>query len=169
MKNNCIMEPIEALNYLIANLKENTNVNEINICVSVIQNALGEVESLHQAYNEQYYQNTTLLNKCLNLESENKRLKRSNDNLNHQVQTLKQKIELFEPVRVQSENKDFSIDVLNLSTRSYNCLKRASITTIEMLASKDPIELLKIRGLGKTNLKEIEEKLHMFLRGDLNV
>lgn len=162
------MEPKVALKDLIAALKkgntEGTEKMEI-----IIQEALNELESLHQAYNEQYYQNTTLLNKCLNLESENKRLKRSNDNLNHQVQTLKQKFELFEPVRVQSENKDFSIDVLNLSQRAYNCLKRASITTIEMLASKDAIELLKIRGLGEANLKEIEEKLHMFLRGDLDV
>ena len=162
------MEPNEALKTLISYLKDVENIEEVQVSIKVIQNALSEVESLHQAYNEQYYQNTTLLNKCLNLEKLNNKMKSEILSLNHKIQFLLQKLEMLEPLRIQDEKKSLTIDVLNLSNRSYNCLKRANIITLEDLASKEENDLLKIRGLGQTNLKEIIEKLHIFLKGDLD-
>lgn len=51
------------------------------------------------------------------------------------------------------------IDELELSVRSYNCLKRAGINTIQELISKTPEEMMKVRNLGKKSLDEVEEKL----------
>ena len=52
-----------------------------------------------------------------------------------------------------------SIDELELSVRSYNCLKRAGINTVEELISKTPDEMMKVRNLGKKSLDEVLEKL----------
>lgn len=52
-----------------------------------------------------------------------------------------------------------SIDELELSVRSYNCLKRAGINTVEELCSKTPEEMMKVRNLGKKSLDEVLEKL----------
>lgn len=51
------------------------------------------------------------------------------------------------------------IEVLDLSVRSYNCLKRANITTIDQLQALSDEELHKIRNLGKKSVEEIKEKL----------
>ena len=55
--------------------------------------------------------------------------------------------------------KDMSIDELELSVRSYNCLKRASINTVKELCSKTPEEMMKVRNLGRKSLEEVLAKL----------
>lgn len=52
-----------------------------------------------------------------------------------------------------------SIEELDLSVRSYNCLKRAGIDSIGELTQKTPEEMMKVRNLGKKSLEEVEEKL----------
>ncbi|MDI3298983.1 MAG: DNA-directed RNA polymerase subunit alpha [Bacillota bacterium] len=52
-----------------------------------------------------------------------------------------------------------SIDELELSIRSYNCLKRAGINTIGELVAKTPEEMMKVRNLGRKSLEEVQEKL----------
>lgn len=52
-----------------------------------------------------------------------------------------------------------SIDELELSVRSYNCLKRAGINTVEELTNKTPDEMMKVRNLGKKSLEEVLAKL----------
>ena len=52
-----------------------------------------------------------------------------------------------------------SIDDLSLTVRSYNCLKRANILTIEDLINKTEAEMLKVRNLGKKSFDEIKQKL----------
>jgi len=52
------------------------------------------------------------------------------------------------------------IEELELSVRSYNCLKRAGITTVEDLANKTESEMLKVRNLGKKSFDEVTNKLH---------
>lgn len=52
------------------------------------------------------------------------------------------------------------IEDLDLSVRSYNCLKRAGIQTVEELTQKTEDEMMKVRNLGKKSLKEVKEKLH---------
>ena len=54
---------------------------------------------------------------------------------------------------------ELNIDELELSVRSYNCLKRASINTVEELISKTPEEMMKVRNLGRKSLEEVYAKL----------
>lgn len=55
-----------------------------------------------------------------------------------------------------------SIDELDLSVRSYNCLKRAGINTIGELVSKTADDMMKVRNLGRKSLEEVQEKLAQF-------
>jgi DNA-directed RNA polymerase subunit alpha len=55
---------------------------------------------------------------------------------------------------------DMTIDELELSVRSYNCLKRAGINTVEELCNKSPEEMMKVRNLGKKSLDEVLAKLN---------
>ena len=54
---------------------------------------------------------------------------------------------------------NMSIDDLDLTVRSYNCLKRAGISTVEELTQKSEDEMSRVRNLGKKSLKEVKEKL----------
>ena len=54
---------------------------------------------------------------------------------------------------------EMNIDELELSVRSYNCLKRAGINTVEELTSKTAEEIMKVRNLGKKSLEEVLGKL----------
>ena len=55
---------------------------------------------------------------------------------------------------------EMSIEDLDLSVRSYNCLKRASTNTVEDLANKTEEEMMKVRNLGRKSLDEVKYKLH---------
>ncbi len=55
---------------------------------------------------------------------------------------------------------EMSIEELELSVRSYNCLKRANISTVEDLISKSETEMMKVRNLGKKSFDEVTAKLH---------
>ena len=55
---------------------------------------------------------------------------------------------------------EMSIEELELSVRSYNCLKRANISTVEDLISKSESEMMKVRNLGKKSFDEVKAKLH---------
>ncbi len=54
---------------------------------------------------------------------------------------------------------EMSIDELELSVRSYNCLKRAGINTVEELCNKTPDDMMKVRNLGRKSLEEVLAKL----------
>lgn len=69
-------------------------------------------------------------------------------------------------VMIEKEENDkekaleMSIDELELSVRSYNCLKRANINTVEELINKTPDEMMKVRNLGRKSLDEVLAKLN---------
>ncbi|MFS8582151.1 MAG: DNA-directed RNA polymerase subunit alpha [Limnochordales bacterium] len=69
-------------------------------------------------------------------------------------------------VKKDEEPKDralsMTIEELDLSVRSYNCLKRAGINTVEELTKKTEADMLKVRNLGKKSLQEVKEKLAEF-------
>ena len=54
-----------------------------------------------------------------------------------------------------------TIEELDLSVRSFNCLKRANINTVEDLTNKTEKEMIKVRNLGRKSLEEVEHKLAM--------
>ena len=55
---------------------------------------------------------------------------------------------------------EMTIEELDLSVRSFNCLKRAGINTVEDLTNKTEEEMMKVRNLGKKSLEEVINKLH---------
>ena len=59
----------------------------------------------------------------------------------------------------QSTVLDMTIEELDLSVRSFNCLKRANINTVEDLISKTEDEMMKVRNLGRKSLEEVIGKL----------
>ncbi|MBR5126911.1 MAG: DNA-directed RNA polymerase subunit alpha, partial [Roseburia sp.] len=54
---------------------------------------------------------------------------------------------------------EMNIDELELSVRSYNCLKRAGINTVEELTNRTPEDMMKVRNLGRKSLEEVLAKL----------
>jgi DNA-directed RNA polymerase subunit alpha len=78
-------------------------------------------------------------------------------NLSPAAQTL----QVFDTKPEAEKNKleDMTIEELDLSVRSYNCLKRAAISTVSELCSKSEEEMMKVRNLGKKSLKEVKDKL----------
>ena len=54
---------------------------------------------------------------------------------------------------------EMTIEELDLSVRSFNCLKRAGINTVEDLISKSEDEMMKVRNLGRKSLEEVVAKL----------
>lgn len=66
-------------------------------------------------------------------------------------------------VEKEEDNKvkvlEMTVEELDLSVRSYNCLKRAGINTVEELTEKTEEDMMKVRNLGKKSLEEINNKL----------
>ena len=58
-----------------------------------------------------------------------------------------------------NENLDKSVEELELSVRSYNCLKNANIRTLRELVTKTEAEMLKTKNFGRKSLNEIKEIL----------
>ncbi|GGE19443.1 hypothetical protein GCM10007275_13060 [Jeotgalicoccus coquinae] len=55
--------------------------------------------------------------------------------------------------------KHKSIEELDLSVRSYNCLKRAGINSVQELTDKTEADMMKVRNLGRKSLEEVKFKL----------
>ncbi|MGM0410249.1 MAG: DNA-directed RNA polymerase subunit alpha [Bacillota bacterium] len=70
-------------------------------------------------------------------------------------------VEIMVEKEEEERNKilDTTIEELELSVRSSNCLKRAGINTVEELVDKTEDDLMKVRNLGKKSLQEIKDKL----------
>ena len=87
---------------------------------------------------------------------------------------MKEHLQLFIGLSENSENSpilkereedkkekalEMSIEELELSVRSFNCLKRAGINTVEELTQKSEADMMKVRNLGKKSLDEVKHKL----------
>ena len=82
-------------------------------------------------------------------------------NLFVEFSTMAQLTDVMEESKVDEPNqyKSMTIEDLELSVRSYNCLKRAAIQTVEELTQKTEEDMMKVRNLGKKSLKEVKEVL----------
>jgi len=78
-------------------------------------------------------------------------------NFEEQQETREEKPE--KPTEMINENLSKSVEELELSVRSYNCLKNASIKTIGELVQKSESEMLKTKNFGRKSLNEIKEIL----------
>lgn len=72
-----------------------------------------------------------------------------------------QEIEIVDDKEEDDKEKilEMTIEELDLSVRSYNCLKRAGINTVDELTNKTDEDLMKVRNLGKKSLEEVQNKL----------
>ncbi|MCL2696053.1 MAG: DNA-directed RNA polymerase subunit alpha [Clostridiales bacterium] len=82
----------------------------------------------------------------------------------HLSQFLTDRVQGVEILVEKEESKkekilEMNIEDLDLSVRSYNCLKRAGINTVEELVQKDEDEMMKVRNLGRKSLEEVQQKL----------
>ncbi|MCR4999443.1 MAG: DNA-directed RNA polymerase subunit alpha [Lachnospiraceae bacterium] len=70
-------------------------------------------------------------------------------------------IEIMSDTPTESSNTvgEMPIEELELSVRSYNCLKRAGISTVKELCDKTPDDMMKVRNLGRKSLEEVLQKL----------
>ena len=80
-------------------------------------------------------------------------------NLFVEINSIVEDVEVIAESKVETVNKyqNMTIDDLELSVRSNNCLKRAGISTVEQLIQKTEEDMMKVRNLGKKSLKEIKE------------
>ncbi|MBU5236475.1 DNA-directed RNA polymerase subunit alpha, partial [Vibrio cholerae] len=68
-------------------------------------------------------------------------------------------------VMIEKEDKsnekklEMTIEELDLSVRSYNCLKRAGINTVQELNNKSEADMMRVRNLGRKSLEEVKNKL----------
>ncbi|MEW6424109.1 MAG: DNA-directed RNA polymerase subunit alpha [Bacillota bacterium] len=71
-------------------------------------------------------------------------------------------VEIMVEKEEEQKNKllEMSIEELDLSVRSYNCLKRAGINTVEELIQRNEEDMMKVRNLGKKSLEEVIKKLN---------
>ncbi len=77
---------------------------------------------------------------------------------------LTEKVDEVEVVEETEDDKrdkvlDMTIEELDLSVRSYNCLKRAGINTVDELTQRTEEDMMKVRNLGKKSLEEVQQKL----------
>lgn len=72
-----------------------------------------------------------------------------------------EEVEVLVEKEAEERNRvlEMTIEELDLSVRSYNCLKRAGINTVEELTRKTEEDMMKVRNLGKKSLQEVKEKL----------
>ena len=77
------------------------------------------------------------------------------------LETATTDVNIMKEPSLESEDKfsNMTIVDLDLSVRSYNCLRRAGIETVYELTKKSEEEMMKVRNLGKKSLKEVKEKL----------
>jgi len=79
--------------------------------------------------------------------------------INFEEEPEVQEVAQDRPSAIHNENLDRSVEELELSVRSYNCLKNANITTIRELVQKTEQEMLKTKNFGRKSLNEIKEIL----------
>ncbi|HZT70253.1 MAG TPA: DNA-directed RNA polymerase subunit alpha [Terriglobia bacterium] len=79
--------------------------------------------------------------------------------INFEEATISEEVAEERPATVYNENLDRSVEELELSVRSYNCLKNANISTIRELVQKTEAEMLKTKNFGRKSLNEIKEIL----------
>ena len=77
--------------------------------------------------------------------------------MTHEAQTAEIMVEKEE--NLKEKNLEMTIEELDLSVRSYNCLKRAGINTVQELSSKSEDDMMKVRNLGRKSLEEVKAKL----------
>ncbi len=136
-----IFTPVKKVNYTVENTRVGSNIDREKLIVEVTTNSTTKPEEA-----------VSLAAKIMN-------------DLLVLFVDLSEDAKNTEIVKEKEENKkekvlEMTIEDLDLSVRSYNCLKRAGINTVEDLANKTEEEMMKVRNLGRKSLDEVKYKLH---------
>ena len=136
-----IFTPVYKVSYDVENTRVGSNTDYDKLTLNVETNGtISAKEAISLA--------AKILNDHLNLFVELSDEAKSLDTMVERDETIKEKV------------LEMSIEDLDLSVRSFNCLKRAGIDTVEDLINRTEEDMIKVRNLGKKSLEEVIQKLH---------
>ncbi len=136
-----IYTPVYNASYTVENTRVGSNTDYDKLTLNVLTNGtISAKEAISLA--------AKILNEHLNLFV----------NLSDEPQNTNILVE--RPETVKEKVLEMTIEELDMSVRSFNCLKRANIDTVEDLINKTEEEMIKVRNLGKKSLEEVIQKLH---------
>ena len=136
-----IYTPVYNVSYTVENTRVGSNTDYDKLTLNVLTNGtISAKEAISLA--------AKILNEHLNLFV----------NLSDEAQKIDVLVE--RPETVKEKVLEMTIEELDMSVRSFNCLKRAGIDTVEDLTNRTEAEMIKVRNLGKKSLEEVIQKLH---------
>ncbi|OLA57529.1 MAG: DNA-directed RNA polymerase subunit alpha [Firmicutes bacterium CAG:272_52_7] len=136
-----IYTPVYNVSYSVENTRVGSNTDYDKLTLEVLTNGtISAKEAVSLA--------AKILNDHLNLFV----------NLSDEAKNTEIMIESKETVK--GKVLEMTIEELDMSVRSFNCLKRAGIDTVEDLTNKTEEDMIKVRNLGKKSLEEVIQKLH---------
>jgi DNA-directed RNA polymerase subunit alpha len=136
-----IYTPVYNVNYTVENTRVGSNTDYDKLTLEVMTNGVilaKEAVSL----------GAKILNEHLNLFVDLSDEAKNTEIMVEREETIKEKV------------LEMTIEELDMSVRSFNCLKRAGIDTVEDLINRTEEEMMKVRNLGKKSLEEVIQKLH---------
>ncbi len=136
-----IYTPVYNARYTVENTRVGSNTDYDKLTLEVTTNGtISAKEAISLA--------AKILNEHLNLF-----VGLSNEAINAEIMVEREEI-------IKEKVLEMTIEELDMSVRSFNCLKRAGIDTVEDLTNKTEEEMIKVRNLGKKSLEEVILKLH---------
>ena len=137
-----IFTPVKKVNYSVENTRVGQRVDYDKLCIEVwTDGSLNPYEALSLA--------AKVMTGHLELFIDLSETAKNTQVMVEKEETKKEKV------------LEMSIEDLELSVRSFNCLKRAGISTVEDLTNKTIAEMMKVRNLGKKSLDEVTNKLQL--------
>ena len=138
-----LYSPVNSVNYKVENTRVGNITDYDKLTMEVLTN--GTITA-----KEAISLGAKILNEHLNLFVNLSEAARGADIMIERQETVREKV------------LEMTIEELELSVRSFNCLKRAGIDTVEDLTKKTESDMIKVRNLGKKSLEEVIQKLHSF-------
>ena len=136
-----IYTPVYNVNYTVENTRVGSNTDYDKLTLEVLTNGVIQAK-------EAISLGAKILNEHLNLFVDLSDEAKNIDVMVEREETIKEKV------------LEMTIEELDMSVRSFNCLKRAGIDTVEDLINRTEEEMMKVRNLGKKSLDEVIQKLH---------
>ena len=136
-----IYTPVYKVSYNVENTRVGSNTDYDKLTIDVVTN--GTISA-----KEAVSLGAKILNEHLNLFVDLSDEARTAEIMIEREETKKEKV------------LEMTIEELDMSVRSFNCLKRAGIDTVEALTNRTEEDMIKVRNLGKKSLEEVIQKLH---------
>ena len=136
-----IYTPVYNVNYTVENTRVGSNTDYDKLTLEVLTN--GTISA-----KEAISLGAKILNEHLNLFVDLSDEAKKAEIMVEREETIKEKV------------LEMTIEELDMSVRSFNCLKRAGIDTVEDLTNRTEEDMIKVRNLGKKSLEEVIQKLH---------